>query len=123
MLLEGQIVNLKRRKKVVQLILRIAHIVIVRVVALEHLHDEVWFFLLGRRLTGVIAIIRLILVNHSLRRAHLCEVHVGIVNLHQVIRLFGLIKPNRGVWFFSARLFSSIDGLPEFFAAARLEVI
>lgn len=82
-LLEGQVVNLKRRKKVVQLILRIAHIVIVRVVALEHLHDKVWFFLLGR-LTSVIAIIRLILVNNSLRRAHLCKVHVGIVNLHQV---------------------------------------
>ena len=103
--------------------MRIAHIVLVWVVELEHLHDEVWFFLLGRRLTSVIAIIRLILVNHSLRRAHLCEVHVGIVNLHQVIRLFGLIKPNRGVWFFSARLLSSIDGLPKFFAAARLEVI
>lgn len=84
MLLQGQAVHLKRRKKVVKLILRIAHVVIFRVVALEHLHDEVWFFLLGC-LTGIIAIFRLILVHHFLGRAHLCEVHVGIVNLHKVI--------------------------------------
>ena len=102
MLLQCQVIYLKCRQQVVQLILRVAQVIVVRVVALEHLHDEVWIFLLGRLLSEK-AVLRLRLLHHWLRRAHLCEVHVGIVNLHQVVLLLlaGLIKFNCDVWLVS----------------------